>query len=101
MNVIYEVNLELAPHRAAAFAEWLPGHVAELLALPGFLDAEISTEQRAPGQPPAWSVRYRLRDPASLEAYFTEHAERMRAEGLRRFGADLKASRRILYPLAP
>lgn len=82
MNVIYEVNLELAPNSAAAFAEWLPGHVAELLTLPGFLDAEISAEQRDPEQPPAWCVRYRLRDRASMDAYFAEHAERMRAEGL-------------------
>jgi hypothetical protein len=69
-----------------------------MLALPGFIAAEI-LEQRDP--PPtrgtrALNVQYRLVDDAALQRYLTEHAPRMREEGVRRFGDAFTATRRVL-----
>ncbi len=95
MVVIYEVNLHIAKAVADRFADWLPGHVEEMLALPGFIDAVIAREE-ADDSSVAWSVRYRLQNRQALDDYFAEHAERMRADGIERFGEHMHASRRIL-----
>jgi len=98
--LVYEVNLAVEADVAEAFAAWLPGHVAELLALPGFLDAEIFTvdEPAPPAGEVALSVRYRLRDRAALDGYLRDHAARMRADGIARFGDRFQATRRVLQP---
>lgn len=96
--LVYEVNLSVDADLAPAFMAWLPGHVAELLALPGFLSAEVlRVEEPAPeGGETALCVQYRLRDRDALEAYLRDHAARLRAEGLARFGGGFRASRRVL-----
>lgn len=96
MSMIYEVNLEVHPDIARDFADWLPGHVEAVLELPGFVDAEIASEEGESGDHPAWSVRYRLIDREALDHYIDEHAESMRAQATERFGDKFSASRRIL-----
>ena len=98
--LVYEVNLAVDVDVAADFAAWLPGHVAELLALPGFLSAEILevAEPAPPAGEVGLSVRYRLRDRAALDAYLRDHADRLRADGIARFGGRFRASRRVLRP---
>ena len=99
--LIYEVNLALDADIADAFSAWLPGHVAELLALPGFLSAEIFriAEPAPPAGGTSLSVRYRLRDRAALEAYLEGDAARLRADGIARFGGRFRAERRVLEPV--
>jgi GNAT superfamily N-acetyltransferase/quinol monooxygenase YgiN len=96
MTIIYEVNLEVDADARDAFSQWLPEHVARVLACPGFIEAEIETEERAANLSPAFCVRYRLDSRQALEDYFHSHAERMRQEGLDRFGERFRATRRIL-----
>ena len=94
--MIYEVNLDIAAPAAKAFADWLPGHIEDMLALPGFIDASIARVDHDFDNLACWSVRYRLHDRQALDNYLKTHAERMRADGLARFGDQLSASRRIL-----
>lgn len=96
-GVIYEVNLEITPNRVAELDEWLPGHVAGLLKQPGFLSARIlkDLEPAADGRSRR-SIRYRLRNQQALDDYLAGPAERMRAEGVRRFGSAMRAHRRVL-----
>lgn len=96
MSVIYEVNLEVHPDIAAEFADWLPGHIEEVLGLPGFIDAEMAREDNEDKETDNWSVRYHLIDREALENYLDEHAERMRAQGTEKFGGKISAGRRIL-----
>jgi hypothetical protein len=116
MAVIYEVTLHVQLEIADAYLAWLREHIAEILALPGFesaaLDA-LETESDAHGCASAvsagcagaattersWCVRYRLRDRDALDAYLRDHAPRMRAAGIARFGAGFRAERRVLLPL--
>jgi quinol monooxygenase YgiN len=98
--LLYEVELAVESGIAEAFRAWLPGHVAELLALPGFLSAEILDveEPSPPAGEVALCVRYRLRDRAALDAYLRDHAVRLRGDGQARFGGRFRASRRLLRP---
>ena len=96
MTCIYEVNLAVDPEIEQAFSRWLPGHVARVLALPGFIDAVIEAEQRQVGQPASYCVRYRLENAEALKQYLKTHAATMRQEGIDQFGDRFRASRRIL-----
>ena len=109
--MIYEVTLHARAEIADAYLAWLREHVAAMLALQGFEGAELHAlegESAARGGAGAagvadergWCVRYRLRDRAALDAYLRDHAPRMRAEGIARFGDAFRAERRILIPLA-
>lgn len=99
--VIYEVNLEIEPEVADEFKIWLHSHISEMLALPGFVSARgfkrQPDEEGCAGIPLLLTVHYTLESREALEKYFKEHAPRMREDGMKRFGGNFKASRRILY----
>ena len=71
-------------------------HVAEILALPGFTGARILEvlEPAPPSRRIALCVQYTLADAAALDGYLREHAPRLRAEGVARFGDRFRAQRR-------
>ena len=100
-HIVYEVNLAVQPGVVDAFRAWLHRHVDEMVAIDGFTGAEIRelTEPRDPEAAVTWSVRYYLESEAALENYLRDHAERMRADGMQRFGGRFTASRRILGPV--
>lgn len=99
--VEYEVGIELPASLADSYLPWLASHVAQMLALPGFLDAAVwRIEQPAPpAGRMALCVRYRLESPAALDRYLVEFAPAMRADGLARFGTQVSFSRRVLRGL--
>jgi len=100
--IVYEVNLAVDGEIAAAYREWLVAHVAQILRLPGFVDARILDVLEADVEPlardgeVALCVQYALRDRASLDGYLREHAPRMRADGDARFAGRFRARRRVL-----
>ena len=97
--IVYEVNLTVKRDAADEVAAWLPGHIREMLALPGFESAEWFEDvdyDAEEGADPRWTVHYRLRTHDDLVRYFEEDAERMRADGLERFGGSFEATRRVL-----
>ncbi len=96
--IVYEVNLSVDAAVYAEYLAWLDAHMAEILALPGFLGAEV-LEVAEPAPPPslrALSVHYRVRDRAALQDYFDRDAPRLREEGQRLFGGRFSATRRVL-----
>lgn len=98
--IVYEVNLDIAADAFAAFREWLQAHVREMLALPGFVSAEI-LECREPAPASgrrSLCVAYRLARASDLERYLREDAPRLRADGITRFGGKFNATRRVLEP---
>lgn len=97
-EVVYEVNIDLDAAVEAEYRAWLVGHVDEILALPGFIDARVSDvvdPAAAPGRI-AICMHYRLHDAAALQDYFEHHAPRLRADGIARFGGRFNATRRVL-----
>lgn len=97
-EVVYEVALEVDAAIAHEYRAWLDGHIAEILALPGFVEARlfaIDEPLPAPGRL-GLCVQYRLRDAEALAAYLRDHAPRLRADGTARFGGRFSAQRRVL-----
>lgn len=45
-------------------------------------------------------TQYRLRDAAALATYLREHAPRLRADDMEKFGGRFRADRRVLIPVA-
>ena len=100
MRCLYEVTLHIHPSLAGEYDPWLQTHVADMLALPGFISARIYTvepDQENPGTL-GRVVHYQLENRQAFDDYLNTHAERMRNEGLSRFGNRVTASRRILLP---
>jgi|WetSurMetagenome_2_1015567.scaffolds.fasta_scaffold575381_2 hypothetical protein len=91
--VIYEVNLEIEPSVYNEFVIWLQGHMAELIALPGFDRAVVYKDQNNDN---CLSVQYHLKSMDAMDHYSTHHAPRLKAEGETKFPNQFKASRRIL-----
>jgi len=95
-SVLYEVSLEADAEIAGPFDTWLRDHIADMLQFEGFRSAEILDD---PGAPPGRIrrvVQYRLRDALALDDYLANHAPRMRAQGVARFGERFTAERRVL-----
>ncbi|GAB3389999.1 DUF4286 family protein [Lysobacter fragariae] len=100
-GVTYEVNVDLDEAIRADYLAWLAGHVEEILALPGFTGAtilEVADPPAAAGRA-SLSMQYHLIGMDALEAYFRDHAPRLRADGVARFGERFRATRRVLRPL--
>lgn len=93
--VIYEVNVVVQPEIAEEYPPWLYAHVEAMLTLPGFVAGTVLREEYE-GTEQRFVVHYRVESRQALERYFSEHAERMRSDGLRRFGNKMSATRRIL-----
>jgi hypothetical protein len=100
--IVYAVELEMDAALREEYLPWLRDHVAEMLALPGFLGADML--ERVDPPPPAGrctiSVHYRLRDQSAWDGYLSDHAPRMREAGLSRFGDRVRASRQVFRQLA-
>ena len=96
--VIYEVNLWVDGDVAGGYRAWLAEHVAQMLAVPGFVDARVmDVREPAPAEGElALCVQYRVHGMAALQDYFDHHAVRMRAEGIARFGGRFRAARRVM-----
>jgi hypothetical protein len=97
-SVLYEVCIDLDAAVEPEYRAWLRGHVDELLALPGFVEAQVfDVLDPAPAAGRvALCMQYRLRDAAALQDYFDQHAPRLRGEGVARFGGRFVATRRVL-----
>jgi hypothetical protein len=96
--IVYEVNVEVDVEVQAAYRAWLIDHIAEILALPGFTGARVFDVLEPPPAEGrvALCVQYALTDRAALEDYLRDHAPRLRADGVARFGERFRAHRRVL-----
>ncbi len=97
MTIIYEVNIFMQRDIENQYRQWLVKHIAEILALPGFIDAQcFDVQQDDKANDVAISVHYHLESHAALDNYFEHHAPRLRAEGVAKFGDQFHATRRVL-----
>lgn len=96
--LIYEVECQLDPDIVADYDAWLPGHVRDVLACPGFLGATIESPETPPGEPQRRMIRYRVEDAAALDHYLENRATALRTETAQRFGTRVRCVRRVLKP---
>lgn len=98
--IVYEVSVHIEPALRDAYFAWLRPHVAEILVLPGFTGADMFDVDE-PLADDGWigvCMQFRLVDRAALDAYLRDHAPRLRADGIARFGDRMRAQRRVLAP---
>jgi len=102
--LIYEVNLTVDEDVASRYSAWLREHIREMLEVDGFEaaawyvrseDGDTIPEAGEPTDPREWTIQYQVRDRDALQAYFDDHAEDMRREGVEKFGDHVTSSRRI------
>ena len=93
--IVYEVRVSVEAAIAADYRAWLDGHIHEILAVPGFQEAELLREDDD-GERAVWTIRYHLESRTALETYLRDHAPRLRADGQARFGNRFTATRRVL-----
>ena len=97
MTITYEVNVFVQRDIETDCRAWLIKHIAEILALPGFIDAQcFDVQQDSNADDIAICVHYRLQSQAALDNYFQQHAARLRADGVTYFGDRFRATRRVL-----
>jgi hypothetical protein len=97
---IYEVSLQFPAAIADDYRAWLAAHV--LLELPGFISADVFEcvpDEPSPSAECGMCVQYHLQDSTALAQYLDIYAPSMRAQGVAAFGAQVRASRRVLQPL--
>jgi len=72
--------------------------VKSMLVFPGFQKAEVGKEKAVNHHElfqTKLTVRYTLGNEQDLEKYFNNHAKKMREDGIRRFGNQFSATRRV------
>ncbi|MEL6446679.1 MAG: DUF4286 family protein [Pseudomonadota bacterium] len=94
-RVVYEVSLRIGDDQTVALGAWLPEHIDEMLALPGFIEAQYFDPQRDDDGRWAHTVQYVLSSRDALDAYLENDAPRMRQDGIDRFGDAMSSSRNI------
>ena len=94
---IYEVNLSVEASIIDAYQRWLQAHIAEIVALPGFVGAKLYQVAGASEGRVELCVHYLLEDDAALERYLLKHAPRLRADGVAHFGEQFRATRRVMH----
>ncbi|HAU0227379.1 TPA: DUF4286 family protein [Legionella pneumophila] len=95
--VIYEVNLSIDNEIFKDYKTWLNEHIQEMLQFDGFVNATILRQAMDAGKPDNQThltVQYQVESNEDLQTYFTEHAPKMRGDGVKRFEGRFSATRR-------
>lgn len=95
-GLVYEVTLTIERDIVDSFDSWLANHVEEMLAIPGFIDANVFALEDDDDGNARRVTQYLLDSENDLESYFSDKAAEMRQSGIDRFGEQFSATRRIL-----
>ncbi len=95
--MIYEVNLMIPANIKKEYNQWLVEHIEEMLTIDGFLKVELYEIETSNPTEYELCVQYYLENSQTMINYEQHHAERMRGDGISRWGTQVKASRRILH----
>jgi len=103
-SITYEVRLRVLKEIQNEYLQWLETHVAEMLRLPGMLEALCwrATSLAAVARDAEFQefvVHYRMESREALDRYLKEFAQRMRSDGLLKFRDQFRAQRFRLEPL--
>lgn len=94
--ITYEVNLTIDNIIIDDYYHWLIQHVKQMLQFNGFSSAEIAKEKTPEKSTQTKiTVWYTLNSEESLNHYLENFAPAMREDGIKRFGNQFSATRRI------
>lgn len=96
----YEVNIEVNAEVAADYLEWLKPHITEILAIEGFIKADLFLEEVDDAALiKKITVDYYLCNQQAYENYIKVHAPRLRQDAKIKFDGLFTIKRRVLYLL--
>jgi len=94
--LIYEVTARISPEIEVEFTRWLRAHLLEMKSLGPIEDARLYRSLDEEGDEVVFVSHYTMASRSDYEDYLENHAPRMRADGVSRFGERFRASRRLL-----
>jgi len=93
---MYIYNITLSIHKSihTEWLAWIESHIAEVLATGRFISAKL-TEVLVddPDGATTYSIQYKVANRQELDDYYQFDADKLRAEGLQKFGDKMLAFR--------
>src|SRR3954452_22651251 len=94
--IVYEVTAIVGEDIADEFRNFMQSqHISDLMATGCFVSASLARSENN-----TFQMRYTAADRQTLDRYFAEHAERLRADVAERFPSDTQFSRQIWEMIA-
>ncbi len=84
--IIYNVTVNVDDSIHDEWLNWIKIHIPQVLSTGKFTEAKLTkvlVEEEMGGQ--TYSIQYRAKSRKDLEAYYKDHADRLRQEGLKLF----------------
>ncbi len=84
--IIYNVTINVDDSIHDEWLNWIKIHIPQVLSTGKFTEAKLTkvlVEEEMGGT--TYSVQYRAKSRQDLDAYYQQHAERLRQDGLKRF----------------
>ena len=91
---IYNVTINIEDEIKEEWLTWLETHILEVLNTGKFTSAKLTqvlVEEEMGGT--TYSVQYTAKTKEAIESYYKEDAEKLRGDGLRKFGNKMVAFR--------
>ena len=92
--IIYNVTVNVDDSVIEQWLVWIKEHIPKVLATGKFTDAKLTkvlVEEQMGGQ--TYSIQYRAISKKALESYYENDAEKLRQDGLSKFGDKMLAFR--------
>ena len=92
--IIYNVTVNIDDSIVDQWLAWIKEHIPQVLATGKFTDAKLTkvlVEEQMGGQ--TYSIQYRAISKEALNAYYENDAEKLRQDGLSKFGDKMLAFR--------
>lgn len=84
--IIYNVTLNIDKSISKEWLEWIKDHIPQVLATGKFKEAKLTKVLIDDDESDTYSVQYRAHSRADLDAYYADHANDLKLDGLQRFG---------------
>ena len=92
-NIIYNVTINVDKTIHAEWLVWIKEHIPQVLATGKFKDAKFTKVLVADNETETYSIQYRAHNREALDAYYNDHADKLRQNGLKRFADKMLAFR--------
>ncbi|MUU79388.1 DUF4286 family protein [Winogradskyella endarachnes] len=83
--IIYNVTLNIDKSVHKEWLEWIKDHIPQVLATRKFKEAKLTKVLVDDDETETYSVQYRAHSREALDEYYSEYAEKLKQEGLKRF----------------
>jgi hypothetical protein len=91
--IIYNVTLNIDKSIHKEWLEWIKEHIPQVLATGKFKEAKLTKVLVEDDETETYSVQFRAHSREALSAYYTEHAENLKQDGLKRFADKMLSFR--------